>query len=246
MVKYNKWLTTVVSSPETDGGGPLFVPLFYNLLKDTKIDTLFEWCCGNAWIGIYLLEHGICNKLVLADIDKKSIDNAYNTLKNKGLLNKAKLYLSKNLDHIDKDERFDVVVANPPNYCNIRGDHSLGHAKDDLGTTDHNWQLHEDFYNKIGAFLNKDAKMYISEAEPESSKIYLVDKFTPYDDRIIRPLLVFKKMIKDNGFKLNRVIKKDIRQDFDTKHMIDRLYPYPMLDSNKRIITDFSVLDISV
>ena len=245
MVKYNKWLTTVVSSPKTDGGGPLFVPVFYELLKDTKVDTLFEWCSGNGWIGIYLLEQGICDNLVLADINEEAVNNAYTTLERKGLLSKAKVYLSENLEHIDKSEKFDLVVANPPNYCNIRKDHPLGNAREDIGPSDINWGLHEDFYKKIGKFLNEGAKMYISEAEPESVRIYLIDKKIPYDDRLFKPLTICKRMLKDNGFTLNNVIKRDHRHNYDVKHMLDRLYPMPMLDENKRIITDFSILDIS-
>ena len=245
MDNYRQWLKTVIYSPETDGGGPMFVPMFYNLLKDTKVNTLFEWCSGPAWIGIYLLEKGICNELVLADINDKAMDEAYETLESKGLLDKCRIYISDNLDHIDKDERFDLVVANPPNYCNIRSDHPLGQARKDISPSDLDWELHEDFYNKIGKFLNKDAKMYISEVAPYSTKVYLGHRTIPYDDRIFKPIDVFKFMIKKNGLKLNKILQRDIRHNFDVSCMLNNIFPVPLLDDNKRIISEFNILDIS-
>ena len=245
MDNYKKWLKTIISSNTTDGGGPIFVPTFYDILKNTKVDTLFEWCAGPAWIGIYLLERGVCKNLVLADINSLAMDEAYKTLESKGLLDKCRLYVSENLDHIDKDERFDLVVANPPNYCNIRPDHPFGHMRDDISPCDKDWALHADFYSKIGKFLNKGAKMYISEAEPEAVTIYLGRSNIPFDERLFKPIEVFSEMIETSGLKLNRVIKRDFRHNLDIKYMLDRKYPIPMMDENKRILTNSSVLEIS-
>ena len=243
--EYLNWIKTEETSESTNGGGPLFVPAFYELLKDTQIGTLFEWCSGCSWIGIYLLEHGICENLVLADIDEHALDLANDTLVKKGLVNFTRIYHSDNLKDIHEGERFDVVVANPPNYFNIRKDHPYNNARDNKYISDTDFKLHTDFFKNIGKFLNKDARLYISEAEPDSKKIYLGHNSIPYDDRPFRPINYFKRLIESNGLKLNGVFKSDMRHNFDIKFMIDRLYPIPMLDENKKVITDFSILDIS-
>ena len=154
MGDYFSWLKTIYHTPDTDGGGSIFVPTFYKLLKDKKVDTLFEWCSGPAWIGIFLLEKGICKELVLADINAKAIEQARMTLKSKGLLDKCRLYVSDNLKDIDTNERFDLVVANPPNYCNIRRDHPLARMANDLRPSDIGWELHYDFYKFVNQSVN--------------------------------------------------------------------------------------------
>ena len=236
MDSYDKWLETIVSSDSTNGGGPYLAPTFYNILKRNHVKTLFEWCSGPAWIGIYLLEKGICSNLVLADINNTAINEACRTLKAKNLLHKCRLYISNNLDQIDKDEKFDVVVSNPPNYCNIREDHPHGHLRDDLRPYDKDWELHRDFYSKINKFLNRDARMYISEIAPYSKKIYQGHDTIPYDDRSIKPIDVFKDMINKCGLALNKVIQSNMHQDL--------LNP-PILDENRNIIDKFYILDIS-
>ena len=87
--------------------------------------------------------------------------------------------------------------------------------------------------------------MYISEAEPEAVTIYLGRSNIPFDERLFKPIEVFSEMIETSGLKLNRVIKRDFRHNLDIKYMLDRKYPIPMMDENKRILTNSSVLEIS-
>ena len=198
MNNYKEWLETIESTPELNGGGTILAPIFKKLLSGRKFGTAFEWCAGPAWIGMWLLENGICETLVTGDINertvklvrKTAIRNNYN----------VRAYISDNLKNIPKDEKFDLVISNPPNYCNIQRSHAFGYMRDDLRPSDVDWKIHKDFYNNISKHLNDDATMFISEVEPYSRHVYLMDQL--YDKRDEIPMKVFKKMIRDNGLRI--------------------------------------------
>ena len=198
MNRYEEWLETVESTPDLNGGGPLLAPIFAKVLSGRKFNTVFEWCAGPAWIGMWLLENDICNTLVTGDINKKTINFVQKTAKKHDY--DVRSYFSDNLKEIPKTEKFDLVVANPPNYCNIQKPHVYGHLRDDLRPSDIDWKIHKDFYNNISKHLNDDATMFISEVEPYSRHVYLMDQL--YDKRDEIPMKVFKKMIRDNGLRV--------------------------------------------
>ena len=208
MNRYTEWLETVESTPDLNGGGPLLAPIFAEVLSGRKFDTAFEWCAGAAWIGMWLLENNICKTLVTGDINKKTIDFVQKTTKKHGY--DVRSYLSDNLKQIPKSEKFDLVVSNPPNYCNIQKSHPLGYMRDDLRPSDINWEIHKDFYNNIGEYLNKDAEVFISEVEPYAKNFYIEGEL--YDKRPEVPMKDFIKMIKSGDLIINEVI------------------PYPIID----------------
>ena len=208
MNRYTEWLETVESTPDLNGGGPLLAPIFAEVLSGRKFDTAFEWCDGPAWIGMWILENNICKTLVTGDINKKTIGFVQKTTKKHGY--DVRSYLSDNLKQIPKSEKFDLVVSNPPNYCNIQKSHPLGYMSDDLRPSDINWEIHKDFYNNIGKYLNKDAEVFISEVEPYAKNFYIEGEL--YDKRPEVPMKDFIKMIKSGDLIINEVI------------------PYPIID----------------
>ena len=109
-------------------------------------------------------------------------------------------YISDNLKQIPKSEKFDLVVSNPPNYCNIQRSHTYGHMRDDLRPSDIDWNIHKDFYKNISKHLNENAVMFISEVEPYSKSVYFLDKL--YDKRSEIPMKEFKIMIESNNLKI--------------------------------------------
>ena len=210
MSNYKKWLKTIKSTSELNGGGPILAPIFEKVLSGKKFDTVFEWCAGPAWIGMWLLENKICKTLVTGDINKKSVDFVRKSAKSHGY--NVRAYVSDNLKNIPKSEKFDLVVSNPPNYCNIQKSHPFGFLRDDLRPSDINWKIHKDFYNNISKYLNKDALMFISEVEPYSKNVYFSNKL--YDKRSEIPMKDFKIMTQDNNLKIIDKIPYKI-EDFD-------------------------------
>jgi len=179
-----------------DGGGSLLKYPFLQAVLDLEreFDTCFEWCAGMGEIGELILTSGLCSNLVLADINPNAITIA------RKICPKAKCYVSDNMKNIP-EQKFDLIVANPPNYFNIQKDHVIGKMlADDLRPNDRGWAIHKEFYSTIGPYLATDAVMLISEVEPYLSKVYLGAQ--PYDVRNEAPIVTFSRMIRHNDLTL--------------------------------------------
>lgn len=200
MTDYKNWLKKVEFTKDLDGGGRVLAPVFAQYLKDIRVDKCFEWCCGPGWIGLWLLELGICKELVSADINRKAVYHLNKTIKRNGY--NAKVYHSDNLKSVPK-QKFDIVVSNPPNYVNIQKSHPLGHMREDLRPSDIDWRIHKDFYKDVGRYLKQDSKMYISEVEPYKKEV-IIDKEV-YDKRKETPIESFRKMTNDNDLNISKV-----------------------------------------
>tara|TARA_R110000824_G_scaffold100781_1_gene239518 strand:- start:5034 stop:5762 length:729 start_codon:yes stop_codon:yes gene_type:complete len=198
---YPEWLNTIEEEPDLDGAGKLLAPVFFELLHDRRVNTIYEWCCGPAWIGLWLLEHGICQELVVSDINRKAIDCVRRTISNHNY--SVRSYVSDNLKDIPESEKFDIIVANPPNYVNIQEDHPLGHLRYDLRPSDIDWKIHKNFYENIGKHMNKKSRIYISEVELYKKEVLFLGEL--YDKREVEPIKDFQNMISENNLCLQNV-----------------------------------------
>jgi len=211
LIDYLEWLSTIEEEPELDGAGKLLAPVFAELLYDRRVKTIYEWCCGPAWIGLWLLEQGICQELVVSDINQKAIDCVRRTVSRHNY--PVRSYLSDNLKGIPEHEKFDIIVANPPNYINIQVDHPMGFLRYDLRPSDIDWKIHRDFYNNIRKHMHKESNMYISEVEPYKKEVWLMGKL--YDKRETEPIKDFKDMLSANELNLNSVETYTMNQEKD-------------------------------
>ena len=202
MNNYEDWLKTIESSPELDGGGTILAPMFEKILSGKKFNVVFEWCAGPAWIGMWLLENKICKTLVTGDINGESVEYVRRSATKHGY--DVRSYRSDNLNDIPSEEMFDLVVSNPPNYCNIQESHKLGALRHDLRPSDIDWVIHKDFYKNIGKHLSDNAVMFISEVEPYQKDFYLDGEL--YDKRPKIPMEEFIDMTSSNGLTIKRVI----------------------------------------
>ena len=209
---YFKWLSSIEEESDLDGGGKILAPAFYELLYDRKVKTIYEWCCGPAWIGLWLLEQGICQELVVSDINEKAIDCVRRTVEKRGY--PVRSYVSDNLISVPFYEKFDIVVANPPNYVNIQESHSFGYLRHDLRPSDIDWKIHKNFYENIGKHMHKESNMYISEVEPYKKEVFFMGEL--YDKRSIEPIEDFKKMISENNLSLQNIETYTIYENEDT------------------------------
>ena len=221
MNNYKEWLKTIESTPNLNGGGPILAPIFQNLLSGRKYKTAFEWCAGPAWIGMWLLENNICETLVTGDINEETVKLVRKTAKKNNYDIRA--YISDNLKSIPQIEKFDLVISNPPNYCNIQRSHPNGYMRDDLRPSDIDWKIHKDFYNNISSYLNDDAVMLISEVGPYNKEVYISNKL--YDKRLELPIDEFDRMTKSNNLTIKNIIPYSFEDAYNnlmgTKHRID-------------------------
>jgi len=168
----------VFYTPELDGGGTSFGQMFVPILKrlNIKVDACYEPFCGPSFIGFSLLANGICNRLVLSDINKKAIKLVKITIKENGLEGKVRYYVSNVLNGIPTGEKFDLVVANPPHFSenSIKGFNGLHTKIELLKALDKNWDLHKRFYASITRYLNDSGKiLFIENSQGSSPDVFI-------------------------------------------------------------------------
>jgi methylase of polypeptide subunit release factors len=170
-------------------------------------EKAFEWCSGPGFIGLHLLEMGICKKLCLADINPQAIESIRNTVKENGLEDRVSFYLSDNFKSVPDHEKFDLIVSNPPNYFALNPEHNLYQQwKDDLRPNDPDWKLHKEFYSTVIPHLLPNAVLLIEEVEPFKEDVYIPARSKqPYDRRGHFPIEEFKKMISEAGLSFHSV-----------------------------------------
>lgn len=145
--------------PELDGGGmgfgQDFVPIVSGMFG--HVDRVCELCAGPGFIGFSLLAHGLCNSLVLVDINPSAVAAAQETIRRNGLEDRVTLYLSDGLKDVSPEERFDLVVSNPPHFVSPVGS-SPSLLSDDL-----DWNLHREFYADVARFLTPGGSVLFQE-----------------------------------------------------------------------------------
>ena len=200
MMHYREWLDGVRYTDDLDGGGRSLAPVFHSALEGRKFKRCFEWCAGPAWIGLWLLENGVCEELVTGDINPAAVEMVNLTIAATGA--NVIAILSDNMDKVDG--KFDLVVGNPPNYCNIQSSHLFGHLRNDLRPSDVEWNIHRDFYANIREHLADGAELWVSEVEPFQAEVHILGQM--YDKRPQLPIVEFMDMMAIGGLRLEKVL----------------------------------------
>lgn len=189
--------------PELDDRGGVLAPEFVQAMKNRRdffhprYQNIFEWSSGPAFIGFALLSSGFCETLCLADSNPLVIECIEKTIFENNLEDKVSYYHITSVSELPDDEQFDLVIGNPPNYCNVNIEHNFGRQFfNDPRAVDKDWVHHQDFYQHIKKYLRPGAHICISEIEPFLKQVFIpYDDPTPYDDRPDVPLNTFKNMI---------------------------------------------------
>src|SRR5215212_221111 len=104
--------------PELSGGGRGFgqdyVPLVGHLFG--RVGRLYEFCAGPGYIGFSLLANGLCDHLILSDLNPRAVEMMRETVRINELEAQVTVYESDGLDSIPAEEQWDLVVANPPHF----------------------------------------------------------------------------------------------------------------------------------
>jgi 16S rRNA G1207 methylase RsmC len=126
---------------------------------------LFEFCAGPGYIGYSLLAHGFCKHLTLADVNPVAVRAAQRTADFNGIAHRVTVYLSDGLDQIPANEKWDLVVGNPPHFLEWNGE---------LRCEDTDWQLHKMFYARVKRFLNPGGWVILQEnALGSSAEVFI-------------------------------------------------------------------------
>ncbi len=142
-----------------DGGGSSFGQdyiAFFRGRNMPKQQRVFEWCAGPGFIGFSLLAHGFCETLCLADVAAAAVRAERLTVRRNRLGKRVSAYRSDNLKQIPADERWSLVVGNPPHFADDT-------FADDIRSYDHDWHLHREFFRDVGRFLAPGGVIVLQE-----------------------------------------------------------------------------------
>jgi 16S rRNA G966 N2-methylase RsmD len=137
------------------GFGQSFIPVVEHLFG--RVNRLLEFCAGPGYIGFALLARGLCEHLVLSDVNPRALDMARETVRLNGLEEQVTIYESDGLKDIPASERWDLVISNPPHYPS-----QVGKAPS-LILEDPDWRLHREFFARVGDFLAPGASVLFLE-----------------------------------------------------------------------------------
>ena len=161
----------VYYEPELDGGGTSFGQMFVPILRRLGLGgSCYEPFSGPAFIGFSLLGAGICDELVVSDVNPKAIAYVKLTIKLNDLGSRVRYYISDLLEGIPRDLKFDLVIANPPHFKDLSFCRKYG--CDDitiLKTLDREFKMHRAFYHGITGYLRPNGSVVLAENSEGSS-----------------------------------------------------------------------------
>ena len=158
--------------PSLHMGGLIFGQDFSRVLHELgfhRCERLFEFCAGPGYIGYELFAHGFCEKLTLSDINPLGALAARKTARFNDIEDRVNIYVSDGLRQIPPEEKWDLVVSNPPLAL------PRNESEKDIRQYDPDWRLHKHFYSSVMSFMKPQGHVVMLEIEDESQP----EIFTP-------------------------------------------------------------------
>jgi tRNA1(Val) A37 N6-methylase TrmN6 len=162
-------LISVQYDSHMDGGGTWFGTDYVTEIRSRYPNRIFErcleWCSGPGFIGFDILSHGLSKNLVLHDCYHPAIGKVKETVALHDLSARVRYHCGREIDIIPKDQKFDLVVANPPHYAVCPGDDNYQRI-----AVDTDWTAHRMFYQQILQYLSDDGRILIQENQAGSEQ----------------------------------------------------------------------------
>lgn len=113
---YQTGRLSVYYTDELAGGGQLWGDEVVDFVKEAvgPVQAAHELCSGPGFIGFSLLSRGLCRQLSLSDVNPLAIDACLRTIDQNDLSDCTSTYVSDCLNSIPLDQRWSLVIANPP------------------------------------------------------------------------------------------------------------------------------------
>ena len=168
-VFYHSWM---------DGGGTWFGQEYVDIIRERYSGRVFErcyeWCSGPGYIGFNILDHGLCGSLCVSDVYQPAIQAVHETIKNNKLHN-VSAYATGTVSQLPENEKFDLVVANPPHFLSCPGDENYQRI-----AVDQNWAAHQEFFANIRQHLLPNGVILLQENQ--SGSMNREQDFAPFID----------------------------------------------------------------
>lgn len=190
-----------------DGGGRSWgssFPRFYQKLNPgRKFKHCLDWCSGPGYCGFEMMDHELCETLVLMDLHTLAIKYADITIEKNQCADRVKSYCIDKISLLPKSEKFDIVIGNPPHSAGVNNDLDADQTRilSDVG-----WASHQEFFDNVGNYLTDDGVIWLCEnGNPGAG-----------------PIEIFLPMIKANGFKIkNTFIPEDFHINNNPYYFIE-------------------------
>lgn len=173
-----------------DGGGLNYKDDLLEVVRSTgkySYNRAFEWCSGFGVLGYELLGMGFCNQIVFSDMYKDAIDNCFDTANANNLTKYVTGYHSDKLSGIPENEKWDLVVSNPPHCIDatefklqMNGVGKFNEKVMENATrlcVDQDFKIHDEFFKNIGKHLTHDADIYLIENDYLESIIHMASLY---------------------------------------------------------------------
>lgn len=164
MLKYDLDNTSVYYYKELDGGGTTFG---VEALKREEVQkrivkgNILEMCSGPGFMGAYLNDIGLADKLYLSDINIENKECIEETINQNGLTN-VEFIKSDAFNSIPEGLKFDTIVSNPPHFSTNRPNgYRSTHEK--LISLDSDMKIHKSIFDNADRFLNPNGRIVLVE-----------------------------------------------------------------------------------
>lgn len=179
VTKYDRVLSSGLNLSFTillDGGGIEVTLDILEVLKQISpgkvYENTLEWCAGMGAIGFDILGNNITKRVAFQDfIDFAELEILANAERN-NLSDKVKCYISSVVSGIPEEEKFDLVVANPPHVSDyydflknskMQGNRPEAFLSSARMCVDHKFSAHKEFFTNIRKYLTDDADILLVE-----------------------------------------------------------------------------------
>ena len=164
MKKFELENTSVYYHKELDGGGTTFG---VNALKSEEVQkrivkgNILELCSGPGFMGMYLNDIGLADKLYLSDLNIENKECIDTTIEQNGLTN-VEFIQSSVFEKIPTELKFDTIVSNPPHFATNREDgYRSNHEK--LISLDEDMRIHKSIFEDGDKYLNPNGRLILVE-----------------------------------------------------------------------------------
>lgn len=156
----------VYDKPNLHGEGITIGPDYIRVLLELgigRVEHIYEFCSGPGYIGFMLLANGFCKKLTLADINEEAIEMEKKTVRENNIDEYVNIYHSDIFDKIPNNQKFDLIVGNPPHFqLNQKmGNTELGEKN--LKAYDHDWNIHRRFFSEVKKYMKPGGHVVLQE-----------------------------------------------------------------------------------
>jgi methylase of polypeptide subunit release factors len=193
-----------------NGGGVIFSKDFVYLIKhlypNRVFNTCFEWCAGPGFIGYEILSHKLCKTLCFLDLYNPAINSIEKTknFKKNNCADLVTTYLTDDISTLPDEEKFDLIVANPPYLDNLaKIPHEIVNYNNAVRLgVDLNWKSHINFFNNIKKHLNNDGIILLLQTTTAQHPGLFDDIISKNEMKITNVYQNFD-FFSDTHFKLN-------------------------------------------